>query len=189
MKSSRFSAPSRKRMRRLLVLASLAMAAPAGAKVTGQTAAGFATAGSVEIAALPKTVWSALVHPAGWWNAQHSWSGNAANLSLSPRAGGCFCETLPNGGSVEHMRVIYADPGHLLRMRGALGPLQGEGLSATLTVTLEPSAQGTKLAWSYKVGGYTDLPLAQIVPAVDGVVTEQFEGLRALLDKGGAEPR
>jgi uncharacterized protein YndB with AHSA1/START domain len=176
-------------MRRLLLLAALAMAAPAAADVTGQNAAGFATAGIVEIAAPPKAVWSALVHPAQWWNAEHSWSGSAANLSLSPHAGGCFCEALPSGGSVEHMRVIYADPGRLLRMRGALGPLQGEGLAATLTITLEPAGNGTKLVWSYKVGGYMDLRVTQLAPAVDGVVTEQFERLRTLVDKDTADAK
>jgi hypothetical protein len=125
-----------------------------------------------------------MVKPARWWNSQHSWSGNAANLTLDPRAGGCFCEALPSGGSVEHMRMIYADRGKLLRMTGALGPLQGEGLAATLTVKLERVGGATKLTWSYKVGGYTDLPLAQIAPAVDGVVSEQFHRLASMIETG-----
>lgn len=125
-----------------------------------------------------------MVEPGHWWNSEHSWSGDAANLTLDPRAGGCFCEKLPSGGSVEHMRVIYADRGKQLRMAGALGPLQGEGLTATLTVKLEPAGTGTRLAWSYKAGGYTDLPLAQIAPAVDGVVSEQFQRLANLVEHG-----
>jgi uncharacterized protein YndB with AHSA1/START domain len=164
-------------MRGILAVALLAYATPAAAEVTGQNQNGFATAGTVAIAASPQRVWDALVKPSRWWNPEHSWSGKAANLSLDPRAGGCFCEALPGGGSVEHMRVIYADRGKQLRMTGALGPLQGEGLAATLTIRLEASGGTTKLAWNYKVGGYTDLPLAQIAPAVDGVVSEQFERL------------
>jgi uncharacterized protein YndB with AHSA1/START domain len=162
----------------------LACTAPAVAEVTGQNQSGFATAGTVTIAASPGRAWDALVKPGRWWNPAHSWSGKAANLTLDPRAGGCFCEVLPSGGSVEHMRVIYADPGKQLRMTGALGPLQGEGLAATLTVKLEAAGEGTKLSWSYKVGGYTDLPLTQIAPAVDGVVSEQFQRLASLVERG-----
>jgi uncharacterized protein YndB with AHSA1/START domain len=176
-------------LRWLLPLAALAGAVPASAEVTGQNQNGFATGGTISIAAAPDRVWEALVKPARWWNQEHSWSGNAENLSLDARAGGCFCEALPSGGSVEHMRVIYADRGKQLRMSGALGPLQGEGLGATLSVKLEAAGKGTKLSWSYKVGGYTDLPLAQIAPAVDGVVSEQFQRLGALLEKGSPRVR
>jgi uncharacterized protein YndB with AHSA1/START domain len=177
--------------RRILPFAAFAVAcaAPAGAEVTGQNASGFATAGTVAIAAPPDRVWAALVQPGRWWNPQHSWSGDAANLTLEPVAGGCFCETLANGGSVEHMRVIYADPARQLRLSGALGPLQGEGLAATLTVTLEKAGARTTLAWTYKAGGYTGLPLAQIAPAVDGVVSEQFARLGSLVETGTAQAR
>ncbi len=51
--------------------------------------------------------------------------GSAANLSLEARAGGCWCERLADGGSVEHLRVLLVSPGRMLRMRGALGPFQG----------------------------------------------------------------
>jgi uncharacterized protein YndB with AHSA1/START domain len=176
-------------MRRLLPLLAILAAAPAAAEVTGQSTSGFATAGTVTIAAAPERVWATLIQPGRWWSAEHSWSGNAANLSLEPRAGGCFCEALPNGGSVEHMRVIYADPRRQLRLSGALGPLQGEGLAGTLTVTLERSGGGTKLSWSYKVGGYTGLPLTQVAPAVDGVLSEQFIRLARLLETGPPLPR
>jgi uncharacterized protein YndB with AHSA1/START domain len=173
-------------MRPALAIILLACAAPAPAEVTGQNQSGFATAGTVTIDATPERVWDALVKPAGWWNSEHSWSGQAANLTLDPRAGGCFCEALPGGGSVEHMRVIYADRGKQLRMRGALGPLQGEGLAATLTVKLEAQGGATRLVWSYKVGGYSDFPWTQIAPVVDGVVSEQFQRLEALLEKRAA---
>jgi uncharacterized protein YndB with AHSA1/START domain len=176
-------------MRWMLPVAMLACGTSAVAGVVGKSDAGFATAGTVVVTRAPEQVWASLVEPRRWWNPEHSWSGKAANLSLEPRAGGCFCEALPGGGSVEHMRVVYADPGHQLRMRGALGPLQGEGLSATLTVTLEPAGQGTKISWSYKVGGYTDLSIAEIAPAVDNVVTEQFQRLRTLVDKGSPDAR
>src|SRR5687768_18231554 len=65
-------------------------------------------------------VWAALLRPAGWWNGEHTYSGNPANLSLDPVAGGCFCEAVPGAGGgpagqVEHMRVIYLAPYSTLR--------------------------------------------------------------------------
>jgi uncharacterized protein YndB with AHSA1/START domain len=172
-----------------LIAAATCLGGTASAEVAGQNDAGFAVTGTATIPATPKRVWGILVEPARWWDPQHTWSGKATNLSLRPQAGGCFCETLPGGGSVEHMRVIYADPARQLRMVGALGPLQGEGLTATLTVTLEASDDQTKLAWSYKAGGYTDLPLAQIAPAVDVVLKEQFARLAEAANTGASPAR
>ena len=50
------------------------------------------------------------------------------------KAGGCLCEKIPaEGGSVEHLRIVFARPGRLLRAQGGLGPLQGEAVVGTLT--------------------------------------------------------
>ena len=56
-------------------------------------------------------VYDALVGQIGsWWNPEHTYSGDAKNLSIDARPGGCFCEKLPNGGGIEHARVIYVVP-------------------------------------------------------------------------------
>jgi uncharacterized protein YndB with AHSA1/START domain len=169
-------------MRWIVPLAAFACSVPAPAEVTSRSESGFATAGRLTAAVTPEQAWAALVEPSLWWDPEHSWSGQGANLSIEPRAGGCFCEALPEGGSVEHMRVIYAAPGQQLRMSGGLGPLQGEGLAATLSVTIEQQPEGTTLAWTYKVGGHTELPLDQVAPAVDAVLSAQFRRLSAHLD-------
>ena len=77
------------------------------------------------------------------------------------------------------MRVIFAQPGKVLRMQGALGPLQSEAVIGTLTVAMEPTkeGQGTKLSFSYVVGGYMRYKVAEIAPAVDKVLGEQFKSL------------
>lgn len=105
-------------------------------------------------------------------------------------AGGCFGEVLPSGqgaatGSVEHMRVIQARPGQLLRLSGALGPLQSEALKGVLTVTFEPAAGGgTQIVWEYVVGGYMRRDPAQIAPAVDAAMGQQHARLVAHLSAG-----
>lgn len=172
------------------LVAALALAAPAQAEVIAKSDAGFVTRATVTVAKPPAETWAALVAPARWWNKAHTWSGDAANLYLDPQATGCFCEFLPlpkdgppNGrrGSVEHMHVIHVDPNKVLRMSGALGPLQSEALNGTLTVTLKPVDGGTRILFEYVVGGYMRFKTDDIAPAVDGVMSEQLHRLAALL--------
>lgn len=149
--------------------------AAAQAEVVEAGPGGFTVGGAVPVAATMSETWDGLAHPARFWNPAHSWSGDAANMTLEPVAGGCFCEALPaSGGSVEHARVIYAAPGEMLRLRGALGPLQAEALTGTLTVTLKAADGGTEIAWEYVVGGHARFALTDLAPVVDGVIGEQF---------------
>lgn len=178
------------RAKTAVMLLGLLAASPAAAEVTASSDQGFVIVHSVEVSADAATTWRELVRPAGWWQSAHTWSGNAANMTLVPRAGGCFCETLPQSkdmiapGSAEHMRVIRAAPGRMLRMSGALGPMQGEAARGTMTITLAPTADGTTIKFEYVVGGYMRMQPAQLAPAVDGVLAAQLNGLAARL--GGA---
>ncbi|AKH41167.1 uncharacterized protein YndB with AHSA1/START domain [Altererythrobacter atlanticus] len=165
------------------------MASPVAGEVRQASAEGFVSENRASVAASPSGVWAALVNPASWWNGEHSWSTDADNFSLDPRAGGCFCETIPaaegrQAGSVEHMRVINAVPGQQLRMVGALGPLQGEALQAVLTIDLQAEGEGTAISFTYVVGGYARYPLEQLAPAVDSVMSEQLMRLGNLLESG-----
>ena len=177
-------------MRRLIAIAALLVAAPVQAEVVARANQSFVVRHSVEVPASPEASWQQLVRPAQWWSSAHSHSGNAANFSLDARAGGCFCEAWPAGqgkrkgaqmDSVEHARVIFVRRGKLLRMSGALGPLQGEALQATLSFTIEPAGKGTRITAEYVVGGYMRYPSAQIAPAVDQVLGEQLASLAARL--------
>jgi uncharacterized protein YndB with AHSA1/START domain len=168
------------RMRKaVLFLMAVIAAAPARAEVTVSDQ-GFSVRNSAIVAAPPAQVWAALVQPSRYWNPAHSYSGSGSNLSLEPRAGGCFCETLPEGGSVEHLRVTMVQPNRLLRLSGALGPLGSEGLAGALTWQLEAAEGGTRLTQTYVVGGNMRFERATIAPAVDGVLREQLERLTAL---------
>lgn len=161
---------------------------PAQGKVVTADDRGFAISHSAEVKETPDAVWAKLVHPEAWWNKDHSWSGNAANFSMSAIAGGCFCETLPNAGFAEHARIIHAAPSHILRMSGALGPLQGEALTGTLTVTIKAASNGASIvSFDYVVGGYSRFALKDIAPAVDGVIAEQHRRLLKLVTTGKPE--
>lgn len=166
----------------LLAWAGAAIAVPAHSAVTATSDIGFATQSSVEVAAEAGAVYALLGVPGRWWNDNHTYSGDSANMTLDPRAGGCFCETIPDPsgkpGSVEHGRVIYAVPGKQLRLSAALGPLQSEGVVGTLDFTIQPSGKGVRVTMTYVVGGYLRAGPASIAPIVDQVLNEQLQGLK-----------
>ncbi|GGD64633.1 hypothetical protein [Croceicoccus mobilis] len=137
--------------------------------------------------------WDALLSPADWWSGAHSFSGDAANFVLDPRAGGCFCEVLPvdgeraEPGSVKHLEVVFVDPGKAMRLVGALGPLQSEPVRGVLTVTLKPVENGTRILFEYAVGGPSRFDQNTIAPAVDRVIADQMSRLVDRLGEAGAD--
>lgn len=171
----------------------LSGASPAGAEVSLQSDAGFIISLSAETAASKDAVWKMLVTPAKWWANEHTWSGDAANLYIDSQATGCFCEKLPKPadapaeqrmGSAEHMHIVFADPQRgILRMKGGLGPLQGEPVDGIWTIELKPGADGgTVIVWDYAVSGLMRLKGGDIAPAVDQVMSQQLAGLVAALN-------
>lgn len=178
-------------MKRLILLPGLfaALSSPAFAEVKSSSDIGFSVFHKAEVEATPDEVWARLIAPKLWWSKNHSWSQSVEGFTLDPRAGGCFCEAiqekgadgkLKTVGTVEHMRVIYAHPGHALRMQGALGPLQSEAVLGTLTVLIDKAkdGSGTTLSFSYVVGGYMRGPkVSSFAEGVDSVIGEQFKKL------------
>jgi uncharacterized protein YndB with AHSA1/START domain len=125
--------------------------------------------------------WARLIIPADWWHPDHTWSTDAANLSLDPRAGGCFCEALPGGGSNEHLRVVHAAPGRLLRLDGRLGPLQPLPLTGVMSWQLAETESGdTTVTLRYVVAGPPGSALQNWAPPVDGVLAQQIDRLADL---------
>ncbi|MBE5073121.1 SRPBCC family protein [Erythrobacteraceae bacterium E2-1 Yellow Sea] len=183
------------RLKLWIALAALPLAVmgqPAAAEIVKQDDNGFVTRDAVEVTADTKAAWLALISPAKWWSKAHTWSADSANLTLRPQAGGCFCEKIPEvpdakqvtlEGSVEHMRVLQAYPERALRMRGSLGPLQGEAVTGVLTIALAQTDQGTRIVWEYVVGGYMRYETPVIAQAVDGVMSQQLGGLADFLGR------
>ena len=167
-------------------------AQPLSAEVVARDDSSFVTRDTAVVSADTKAVWLALITPGNWWNSAHTWSGDAANMTLTPQAGGCFCETIPEDpsndritleGSVEHMRVIQAFPEKVLRMRGGLGPLQSEPATGVLTIVMSEVDEGTLIVWEYAVGGPMRYETPVISQAVDGVMSQQLDGLAAKLGR------
>lgn len=162
-----------------------AQTAPRGAETPIAGANGFLVKRAVAIKAAPEKVYGALTREVGnWWSPDHTYSRNSKNLSIDARPGGCFCEKLPDGGGVAHMIVIAVFAGRMLRMTGALGPLQASGLAGSLTWELTGAAGNTNLKMSYSVGGYMQEGFEKIAPAVDAVLGEQVTRLKAYVETG-----
>jgi uncharacterized protein YndB with AHSA1/START domain len=172
--------------RTLTLLALLCLSAVAAhADVIESTASGFTIRTSVEITATPRAVYNALsLQVSNWWDPEPTWSGNPRNMSIDARAGGCFCEKLPSGGTVAHMTVVLADPGKTLRMSGALGPLREHAIVGTMTWTLTEDGPRTKVDMSYVVGGYMRGGVGSVVEVVDQVLAGQVHRLKRYIESG-----
>jgi uncharacterized protein YndB with AHSA1/START domain len=175
------------------------LAAPVAAGVVETTADRFVTRDEVAVKAAPKAAWLELISPGGWWDDDHTWSGKAANMSITPQGGGCFCERIPEeesaarvglAGSAQHMTVVMAQPEKVLRMRGGLGPLQSEPVEGVLTITMQSdkASGGTKIVWEYVVGGPMRYDIGTISKAVDGVMSQQLGRLADRLGRAGLPP-
>jgi hypothetical protein len=154
----------------------------AAAEVINAATNGFEVRETVHVAAAADKAYAALLLPARWWSSDHTFSHSAANLVLDARVGGCWCENLPDGGSAEHLHVVFVAPGKVLRLRGALGPLQGMGVDGALTWSLKSNAGGTDISVTYAVGGYSKEGFDELSKAVDHVLGEQIERLKKFID-------
>jgi hypothetical protein len=156
---------------------------PLMAEVKDSTAAGFTIQDTMIIAANPDAVYHSLIADVGrWWDSAHTFSGNAGNLSIDDRAGGCFCEKLDNGGSVRHLEVVFAEPGKTLRMIGGLGPLQSMAVTGSMTWSLSKTDIGTNVKVIYSIGGYRPGGLQKMAPLVDKVMAEQLKRLKNYIE-------
>jgi uncharacterized protein YndB with AHSA1/START domain len=174
------------RGRRLAAIAAVAAAAAAGpalAATSEVSASGFLVTLRQEVKASPHRVYEALGDVGKWWSPQHTWSGNASNLSLQTQASACFCERW-DGNSVEHGRVVYAVRDSVLRIQGALGPLQALAVNAVLTFAVAEKEGKTMLQVTYRVSGNDAAGLPELAGPVDGVIGEQVRRLVTYAEGG-----
>ena len=172
------------RLPALVLLAAFALAGPAAAEVVDSQAGGFTVRESEVIAASPQAVWDVMVQPGSWWSSEHTYSGDARNLSLTVKPGGFWQETLPAGGGARHMVVVLVKPPTMLRLEGALGPLQAMGVAGHLTFSLKPEDKGTLVTETYDAGGHAPGGLDKLAAPVDGVLGQQLARLKTRVETG-----
>ena len=126
----------------------------------------------------PDAAFDAMVKDFGtWWGGDHSFSGDGNNLSLNVKER-CMLETLPDGGFVRHMELVFYQPGKQIILRGGLGPLTAIGCNGSLIIQFRPGEDGkTLIVLNYHVHGPGYQSLDKIAPAVDQVLTGQMSKL------------
>lgn len=165
-------------MRYLLIAAGLMLSAmPADAKVISADAHGFEIRQEALLTGSPADAWARIGRIQAWWSKDHTYSGNAAQLRLSLIPGGCFCESFPGGGGIEHLRVTYADPAKRAVLTGGLGPLLYEAVAGSLDIELKPEARVTRVIFTYRAAGFARANGTAMAPLVDKVLGEQVSRL------------
>ncbi|MFZ4604336.1 MAG: ATPase [Caulobacterales bacterium] len=163
--------------------AAWALIAPAHAEVRTVSPQGFTLQLKVASKADPQQAWKAFLKVQNWWSGAHTYSGDARNLRIDPRAGGCWCETLPRGGAVKHGEVVLLMPDKLVRLSTALGPLQSMGASGALTAQFAGGPNGgSTMTLTYAVSGADAAGWTDVAKAVDSVMTEQAQRFAAYAD-------
>jgi len=165
----------------LLILSS----AWALAEVVDSSANGFTVKTTLTIQAAPAEVYRSLFHVGDWWDPSHTFSGDSHNLSIEEKPMGCFCEKLPNQGSVRHMEVVFLAPGKMVGMSGALGPLQSLAAAGSMRIQLSATdGGGTKLEVVYAVAGYLPAGMNSFAAPVDSVLGQQFTRFKNYVESG-----
>ena len=174
-------------MRAIPLIGLSLLASPAAAEVVSAGPNGFHVRQSVQIVVPTDTAYAGFGRVGSWWNKEHTYSGDSANLSMALNPGGCFCERLPNGGGIEHMRVAFVDPGKRVVLTGSLGPLLFEATSGVMDMKFERTAGGSKITMDYRVAGFSNGGAEKLAPLVDGVLAEQFKRYREYVRRPAAK--
>ena len=149
----------------------LLSAAPAAAEVVERHADGFTLRFEVAMETTPEDLLGSLGEIGKWWDGAHSYSGDAANMTLVMEPNGCFCEALPNGATFEHGRVVSIDPATGVLMNAPLGPLKATATKADLRFGWASANRGRTVVMTFVVEGPG---LGAFADPVDGVMGGAF---------------
>lgn len=169
-------------MRISLILATLAVAvvtaSPAAAEIISRSENAFTLRFEGETRLGPDGVADAFSQVQQWWDPAHSYTGEAANLSLDLVPGGCWCEAMPDGSRFDHGRVEAVALGEV-RLHAPFGPLRTMATRAELVVTYALVDGVVRPSWTFIVEGRGVGALAE---PVDGVIGGGFARWIAHMD-------
>jgi hypothetical protein len=175
-------------MRLMLLGLTALVATPAAAEVLSADPHGFEISQSVNLVIPQPKAFVAFGQVGQWWNKEHTYSGDSARMVLQMRPGGCLCESFPDGGGIEHMRVTFVQPGEQVVLTGSLGPLLYQATTGVMDVKVERIAGGSRVTMSYRVAGFAKGNALELAPQVDQVLGDQMKRFRVYA-AGGAPKR
>jgi len=171
-----------------ILLAALLASGPVTAEVTDSGVGGFTSVNEAVIRAERMDTWLAAINEINqWWNPAHTVSGEGHRLGITARPQGCFCEDLGDNTGVVHLTVTMVSPGILLRLTGGLGPLGLLGVTGNMTWEFADEEDGTRVTFTYAVGGYRAGGLDEFAGPVDYVTGEALLRLKAYVETGDPE--
>lgn len=173
-------------MRYFFATLAFVVAAPAQGVIVGASSHGFELRHTIDLKVPPAQALAAFGQIGSWWSKEHTYSGDAARLTMQMRPGGCWCERLEAGGGIEHMRVAYVQPGERAVLTGGLGPLLYEGTSGVMDIQARKTTAGSQLVINYRVAGFARGNGTELALAVDGVLRTQVERLRTFANRNVA---
>ncbi|MBW8303021.1 MAG: hypothetical protein K0M78_03580 [Brevundimonas sp.] len=157
-------------------------AAPAAAEVVVRTADSFILRYEMAAEIDPADIPGALENVGRWWDGAHTFSGDAANITIDLSPGGCWCERLADGTAFDHGRTVSMSEEQIV-FDAPFGPLRGKAAKAVLTMTW-PSPHGVRSqTWEMVVEGPG---LGAMADAVDGGVGDGFQRWVRNLEPGEA---
>lgn len=163
-------------MHRCKIVILLLLPFTAAAEVVSSSASHYVLRHEASTALSADALWDRLVQPATWWHPDHTYSGDAENLSLDLKPGGLWLETW-DGGAVAHGEVLLVQDGNVLRLNAPFGPLQGVGAHTIWTITIEATDTGAVVRFDETATAPPTAKLDELAPAVDYVKTEAIRRL------------
>ena len=161
----------------LMVAAAAALTAPASAEIRDYSPDGFALHWEAPVMQSREALWDKLVTPSRWWSSDHTYSGDAANLTLELAPGGCWCETW-DGGQIQHGRVLAVQPGKQLVISAPFGPMQSMAVNAVMTISIGETETGeTMLIKDFVATGASFQKLDELAQVVHMVQGQAFKRL------------
>jgi hypothetical protein len=166
--------------RTLAILGCALTAGAAQGTVLNAGPSGFTVEHEVIVAAPRPEVWDTAINDVGaWWNSSHTVGGDASRLQIEARPLGCFCERLAGEDGVVHLLVTTVSSGVMLRMTGGLGPLGLMGVNGNFTWEFFDADGGTRVRFTYAVGGYHPGGLHALAEPVDDVIGDALLRMQA----------
>ncbi|MEO1656761.1 MAG: hypothetical protein AAFR65_03495 [Pseudomonadota bacterium] len=158
-------------MRTVSCLAALSLLVSQGsAEVLSSNEAGFTLSHQASSSLAPEELWDRLMAPSTWWADDHTYSGDASNISDLGEAGSAWREDWETG-SVVHGRVLLVKGGEELVLSAPFGPLLYTGAECIWAIKLSPGEDGgTLITSSHTVVGGEGTGIKDLAPAVDFVM-------------------
>jgi hypothetical protein len=83
--------------------------------------------------------------------------------------------------------VTFVNPGIILRLTGGLGPLGLLGANGNMTWEFFDAEEGTRVKFTYVVGGYRAGGMNAVALPVDYVIGEALLRMKAYIETGDPE--